>query len=437
MWRLVLRVFPLALLSMVAALMIVVYALYFFMADEVEEALLKDKEAQIYVLQDYLTAVAGSEAQNQRIAAYQSRHQGSFGLTDGAALTPEQRAQLQRGETVVVIKVATSMDLRGQYYFPLATGQIMHLADVTAGANDLGELEDFLLLANLSVLALFLFFLSVWSAFHWAELKKLMQAMDRIGAGDFSARARLSRYASTYMVAYKVNRMASYIEHLVNGQRELIHSVSHELRTPIARLNFGLVLLDDGASEQKARIQALLGDVDELATLVDELLQLASVGQQYLGRPQSFDVQASLLACVPASPLLPQNKHITVAVPDGLGQYEGDVALLERVWKNLLGNAVKYGHSNIRFSAQRLSDHSLLVCVEDDGPGIPEIEYARVLAPFYRVPTVEAPQPGYGLGLAMVQKIVALHQGTLRIDRSALLGGAKLVVCLPPHPRLK
>lgn len=435
MWRLVLRVFPLALLSLVAAFMIVVYTLYYFMADEVEAALLKEAQAQIYVLQAYLQTAADPEALQQRIATYDSLHIGRFRMVDASLLSEAQRAQLGRGETVVVIDVSTSMDLRGAYYFPLASGQVMFLSDTENGENDLDELESFILFANLSVLALFLFFVSVWSAFHWAELKKLMRATDLIGRGDFSARAKLNRYASTYMVAYKVNQMAAYIERLINGQRELIHSVSHELRTPIARLNFGLALLDDVSPQQQERIKALQDDVDELSVLVNELLQLASVGQQYLSKPQPFTVRSSLLSCVPAPEIVPQHLRVSVDLPADLGCYQGDIVLLERVWKNLLGNALKYGHRQIAFSAVRLKNQGLQVCVEDDGPGVPIAEYDRIFEPFYRLDNAVAmTASGYGLGLAIVRKVVALHHGTITVSRSGL-GGAKMMVSLPPLPQ--
>ncbi|MBP6562464.1 MAG: hypothetical protein KA214_03205 [Neisseriaceae bacterium] len=433
MWRLVLRVFPLALLSLFAAILVVVNTVYYFMAAPIEEAYVKQAQGPIFAIKHYLASAPSPEVRQQRILTYQKLHEGTFKQVDEAVLTAAQKAQLKRGDIVVAMKVLVFLDLRAQYYFALPDGDVFFITDIINNDHGFDELDTFLWMANLSVLVVFLFFISVWTAFHWSALKKLMRATDRIGKGDFSARAKLNRYASTYMVAYKVNQMASYIERLVNGQRELIHSVSHELRTPIARLNFGLALLDDASPHQRARIKALQSDVDELGSLVNELLQLASVGQQYLSQPQTFALRPSLLACVPELKTVAEHKQVVVDLPLSLGEYQGDAVLLERVWKNLLGNALKYGHGQIRYSARRLKDQSVLVWVEDDGPGIPEAEYERVFEPFYRLDTaLGVPTTGYGLGLAIVRKIVSLHHGRISMSRSEL-GGVKVTVTLPPQ----
>ena len=106
-----------------------------------------------------------------------------------------------------------------------------------------------------------------------------------------------------------------------------------------------------------------------------------------------------------------------------------DRRLLARAIGNLLRNGQKYCEGVVRLSARRSS--GLEIVVEDDGPGIPEPERLRVFEPFYRLDrSRDRATGGFGLGLSIAQKAVALHGGTIRVEQSDL-GGARFVVCLP------
>jgi two-component system OmpR family sensor kinase len=97
---------------------------------------------------------------------------------------------------------------------------------------------------------------------------------------------------------------------------------------------------------------------------------------------------------------------------------------------NLLRNAAKYCSGRILLSARR--EHGKVeITVEDDGPGIPEVERERVFEPFFRLDrSRDRATGGFGLGLSIARKAVLLHRGTLRVEESSL-GGARFVITLP------
>ncbi|MED5459278.1 MAG: ATP-binding protein, partial [Pseudomonadota bacterium] len=104
---------------------------------------------------------------------------------------------------------------------------------------------------------------------------------------------------------------------------------------------------------------------------------------------------------------------------------------LQRALQNLVGNACRYGKSQVVI---RLWDEPRLVRidVEDDGPGIPFDARADIFKPFARLDDSRARSSGgYGLGLSIVQKIMAGHGGSVTVDSSPALGGARFTLLIP------
>ncbi len=227
-------------------------------------------------------------------------------------------------------------------------------------------------------------------------------------------------------IASSFQQMSHQIRDLVTLQREMTHAVSHELRTPIARLSFALEMAGQLPAAERS---AMLQDVRELQQLVDEILDYARLeaGQLPL-QLQQIDLTELLtnlqekLTPVPGAAIqlqLPAN-----AVCYGDGHY------LERAVQNLLVNAKKFAHSQIRLSLHNNQQYWLLT-VDDDGPGIPAAQRELVLQPFYRIEASRNKQAGgFGLGLAIVQRVMHWHKGTVAISESAL-GGARFELRLP------
>jgi signal transduction histidine kinase len=115
------------------------------------------------------------------------------------------------------------------------------------------------------------------------------------------------------------------------------------------------------------------------------------------------------------------------------GRVTGDGPALRRVLTNLVDNAARHTHSSVRFALTTVDDTVILI-VDDDGPGIPEPDRQRVLERFVRIDTARARDAGgSGLGLAIVAEIVHAHRGDIQIGASPL-GGTRITVRLPSDP---
>jgi two-component system, OmpR family, sensor kinase len=216
---------------------------------------------------------------------------------------------------------------------------------------------------------------------------------------------------------------------LVSLQREMTHAVSHELRTPLARLNFALEMQPIAEADK----QAMLGDVRELDQLVDEMLDYARLEAQAVTlQLHQVDVGELLdnllekLAPLPGAPILLQRPPQIQLLCDG--------HYLERALQNLLVNAKRYGRQQVLVSVQQ-DQHMVQFVVEDDGVGIPKAQRDSILQPFVRLDQSRSKgHGGFGLGLAIVSRIVSWHQGQLSIGDS-VLGGAAFKLQLPKKPR--
>jgi two-component system OmpR family sensor kinase len=170
------------------------------------------------------------------------------------------------------------------------------------------------------------------------------------------------------------------------------------------------------------------GDLHELNALVGELLDMSKLDSARNLQPEAAELAPLLRECTGALP--PSPHALDCVLPDDLGCLALDRRLLARAVGNLLRNAQKYAAGKILLSAAR-GARAVEISVDDDGPGIPEPEREKIFDPFYRLDrSRDRATGGFGLGLSIARKAVALHGGSLRAESSPL-GGARFVITLP------
>jgi PAS domain S-box-containing protein len=236
-------------------------------------------------------------------------------------------------------------------------------------------------------------------------------------------------------------------QHAVERLRELervksdfVSTVSHELRTPITSIIGYLEVLADGAVGDLEPAQSeLVGRVERnsqrLLGLVEDLLRLSQIESATLSIdavPTDLREVVSAAYDAVAWLLAPRSLDLTVDVPEHPVQLEGDPAELERMLVNLLSNAVKFTPDGGRIEVRLQSDeHAATLVVTDTGMGIPECEQGQLFTRFFRsVTATERAIQGTGLGLTIVQAIVALHGGSIEVE-SDVDQGTSVAVRLP------
>jgi two-component system sensor histidine kinase KdpD len=211
----------------------------------------------------------------------------------------------------------------------------------------------------------------------------------------------------------------------------LLRAVSHDLRTPLTAIvtaghALGSSSLTDDEREQMSA--AVVEEGERLSALIDKLFDLSRLQAGRLEpRRESVSLEEVLLAAEDALPA--GSGHIQLAVDPDTPPLVADAAQLERVFANLIENALRYsGAQPVRVSVRQVGAR-VVVRVTDRGPGIPDSEQERVFEAFYRG-TDPHRGPGAGLGLAIAKGFVEANGGTIAVE--SLPGqGASLVVTFP------
>jgi signal transduction histidine kinase len=225
---------------------------------------------------------------------------------------------------------------------------------------------------------------------------------------------------------------------LERKRRDMQRLVSHELKTPLSSIaGFGETLerYELSPDEQRRVASLIRGESLRLGEMVATFLDLERLGTgQAAESRESVDFGGLVERRVEIIAETARSRSQTIAtdLADGV-VVQGSVDLLSRVVDNLVGNALKYSddHSSVKVSVRRSGDQALL-SVADHGPGIPEDFRDRLFERFFRVPGVEG--SGSGLGLALVDEVVAWHGGCIELD-SAVGSGSTFTVRLPAEER--
>jgi two-component system sensor histidine kinase RstB len=179
-------------------------------------------------------------------------------------------------------------------------------------------------------------------------------------------------------------------------------------------------------------VTALDADITELNTLIEEMLSYAELDQANVSAQiEQFEITAFL------QNYLTDNRFVDSPIPVQFDQsmphsmVYADSRLLSRALDNLIGNAVRYAHSSVELSYVQDGENGHLHVI-DDGPGIPADKRALVLIAYKRLEPGES--QGFGLGLAIVSRIMQLHEGSVSIG-SGEKGGADVCLIWPSRPR--
>ncbi|HLT90128.1 MAG TPA: ATP-binding protein [Woeseiaceae bacterium] len=232
-------------------------------------------------------------------------------------------------------------------------------------------------------------------------------------------------------LARDLDAMSARLSELVQSQKELTAALSHEIRTPLARIRFALAVLDTGSEEERRRQLAAIGaDLGEIDGLVASLLEYARLDHpdQHMHR-QHIPVEPWIRRTLESS-RVPQPEVQVIVEPDAEHAFM-DARLMGIALSNLVVNACRHARSTVRVGFSRHGEEHRLV-VEDDGEGIAEEHRATVFRAFARLDeSRDRSTGGFGLGLAIVARIAALHGGSATVDRAPELGGARFTVAWP------
>ena len=264
-------------------------------------------------------------------------------------------------------------------------------------------------------------------ALRWSlrPLRHVIEELDRVKLGRAS---RMSDFHPRELepLTGSINAFIESERQNLERQRNTLADLAHSLKTPLAVLR---ARLDSGVPETALR-EELDTQLEKMNALVSyQLSRAASSGHKLFAAPV---------------PVLPQAEQIVVGLEkiyaakgvfcefevDERAQFHGESGDLQELLGNLLENAFKWANSRVLLTVAKggAGRGSLLLAVDDDGPGIEPEQVAKVLQRGVRG---DERVHGHGIGLSIVQDIVQGYDGELQVTRSAELGGARFEVALP------
>jgi two-component system sensor histidine kinase CpxA len=274
-----------------------------------------------------------------------------------------------------------------------------------------------------------------------APITRLRQATQKLASGDLSARVggRISSSGDEVSQLMRdFDKMAEQIENLVNAQSRLLKDISHELRSPLARLSVALELARQRSGPEA---QAVLDRISLESSRMNELIaSLMTISRLESGSGTLRKVSVELEAIVDevardaAFEAQARNCQVEAEIVDEL-PILGDPALLRSAIENVVRNATRYTAEGTTVKiraekAQRLHPEAV-VRVSDAGPGVPEDSLEKIFRPFYRIDDARVRSTGgVGLGLAITERAVRLHGGSVKASNLAG-GGLSVEIRLP------
>ncbi len=269
-----------------------------------------------------------------------------------------------------------------------------------------------------------------------SPVENIRSQVANIGGSDLHRRVPQPRSGDEIgRLAETMNAMLERLEVASDRQRRFVSDASHELRTPLATTQHQIEFARRNSHDDPDAVLAELADDNlRIQHLVDDLLLLARQDEIQATAAKALTdhviVDLDDLALVEAHRSRSSNKSIDSS---GLteARVNGDASQLARVIRNLADNAITHANTRVAITTDTIGDNIVLV-VEDDGPGVADSDRERIFERFTRADDARARSDGgAGLGLAIVEDLVAHHHGTITIDTSPELGGARFAVTLP------
>jgi len=327
---------------------------------------------------------------------------------------------------ISVVPVDTS---RGRFYW--VAGSLIE-------PDAMQQNSRYALMLRLS-LALFTILLVSWllSRMFTRPIRQLQQTASRLGSGRMDTRAPQAlagRGDELGELTRSFDAMATQLQGLMESHKQLLRDVSHELRSPLARLTVALELARDTAGNAaQDDLQRIALEAGRLNELIGEVLSLARFEQgAIVAEMTELDLAALLIEVISDASFEAEaaGKRVETDTLPGC-RIRADRRWLQRALDNVLRNAVRHTADGtaVRVDMHHTGD-GISITVRDHGPGVPEEALAHLFEPFFRAEEARTRSGGgYGLGLAIAQRVIDMHGGSIHA-RHAEGGGLAVTITL-------
>ncbi|MBO4877460.1 MAG: HAMP domain-containing protein [Ruminococcus sp.] len=273
-------------------------------------------------------------------------------------------------------------------------------------------------------------------------IRQISGIASQFAMGDFSVRIANSSDDEIGELCTAINHMADELSTSEAMKNEFISSVSHELRTPLTAIKgwAETLMVDGGESPETMRkgVGVIVNETERLSQMVEELLDFSRMQNgRFTMQKSNMDILAELgdAVLIYSEKAKRENKTIIYDEPEMLPVVFGDKNRIRQVFINVIDNAIKYSSDGdtITIKAHE-KDNRIIVSVKDTGVGIKESDLSKVKTKFYKA---NHTRRGSGIGLAVADEIMSMHDGTLDITSEGEGKGTTVTITLPAKPVTK
>ncbi len=252
------------------------------------------------------------------------------------------------------------------------------------------------------------------------QLDTLTDAFERVSCGDYNVSLDVPRRGGYKVIYRNFNKMAKELSSVQILKDGFIQDFSHEFKTPIASINGFANLLLEGDLTEEERVQYLKIIADEssrLSTLAESTLMLSRLeNQQFVGEIKPYRLDLQVKECIILLEHEWASKNISIVSDIDEVEFNGNAQLMQQVWVNLLGNAVKFTPQGGEITISlKNKNGGITALISDNGIGMSEEVALHVFDKYFQGDSSRF-TPGNGLGLAIVKRIVTLSGGTISVE---------------------
>ena len=255
-------------------------------------------------------------------------------------------------------------------------------------------------------------------------VNRMVDAMNKLAGGDFDVRLKpgkaMQNIAAAAEITESFNTMAQELSQTRMLRSDFINNFSHEFKTPIVSIaGFAKLLKRDNISEEQKRqyINVIEEESLRLADMATNMLSLSRVeNQQLISDVRRYNLSEQIRYCVLLLEEKWEKKKIELDLDFDEYEISAGEELLKQAWINLIDNAVKFSPEGGRVAIRIKRDKgNVTVQISNEGRGIKPENLSKIFNKFYQEDESHSGK-GNGIGLAIVEKVVTLHKGTVKAE---------------------